>query len=96
MADNAGENDNAITELAKLFEIDPQTQRLRCLGHIINLVVKALLFGKGVSKLERELRGAADEAQFEIWGRKGPIGKLHNLCVYINRNDKRRQVFRDC
>jgi hypothetical protein len=32
-----------------------------CLGHIINLVVKALLFGKGVSKVERELAGASSE-----------------------------------
>jgi hypothetical protein len=37
----------------KSFNID--FSRLRCLGHIINLVVKALLLGKGVSKVSWRL-----------------------------------------
>jgi len=96
MMDNAKDNDTALKELANRFSINVDYARLRCLGHIINLVVKALLFGEGVSKLERQLAGASDDEAFEIWNRKGPIGKLHNLCVYINRNSARRQIFREC
>lgn len=31
---------------------------------------------------------------FKIWHKKDPIGKLHNLVVYINWNDSRREEFR--
>lgn len=95
MMDNATDNDSALEELASRFDIDVDHARLRCLGHIINLVVKALLFGKGVSKFERQLAGASDDEAFKIWNSRGPIGKLHNICVYINRNSARQQIFRE-
>ena len=97
--DNANDNDTCIKFIADAFGLDNgwvAQSRLRCLGHIINLVVKALVFGKGVSKLERELQLAGDNEAFKIWSSKGPIGKAHNICVYINRNDARRQEFRLC
>jgi hypothetical protein len=78
-----------------LNEIDIDFSRLRCLGHIINLVVKALL-PKGVSKVERELAGASSEEAFKIWNKQGPIGKLHNICVYVNTNSTRQTVFKGC
>jgi hypothetical protein len=96
MMDNAKDNDTALKELATRFDIDIKFSRLRCLGHVINLVVKALLFGKGVSKFERQLAGASDEALFEIWNSQGPIGKLHNICVYVNVNSTRQAAFRAC
>ena len=46
--DNASNNDSALVELARLLAIrniqfKPEISRLRCFGHIINLVVKAFL-----------------------------------------------------
>ena len=41
MMDNAKDNDTALKELATRFDIDIKFSRLRCLGHVINLVVKA-------------------------------------------------------
>jgi|SRR5579871_587557 len=96
MMDNARDNDTALKELATRYDIDVDSSRLRCLGHIINLVVKALLFGKGVSKLERQLAGASFDEAFKIWNSKGPIGKLHNICVYVNQNSTRMEMFKDC
>jgi hypothetical protein len=96
MMDNARDNDAAVKELAKGFNIDVDFSRLRCLGHIINLVVKALLFGKGVSKVEWELAGASSEEAFKIWNSRGPIGKLHDICVYVNLHSTRQEVFREC
>jgi hypothetical protein len=96
MMDNARDNDTALRELATRFDIDVDLSRLRCLGHIINLVVKALLFGKSVSKLEQKLAGASSDEAFKIWNSKGPVGKLHNICIYINRNSTRQTAFRDC
>jgi hypothetical protein len=96
MMDNAKDNDTALTELATRFDIDAKSSRLRCLGHVINLVVKALLFGKGVSKFERQLAGASDKELFKIWNSQGPIGKLHNICVYVNVNSTRQTAFKAC
>lgn len=96
MMDNAKDNDTALKELATRFDIDIDFSRLRCLGHVINLVVKALLFGKGVSKVERQLAGASDEETFKIWNSHGPIGKLHNICVYVNVNSTRQTAFKAC
>ena len=96
MMDNAKENDVAIRALAQTFPINEKKQRLRCAGHIINLITKALLFGKGVGKFQKELLGASDDATFDLWRRNGPIGKLHNTVTYINRSDSRRQEFGRC
>lgn len=92
--DNAKNNDTALQMLSTTLTIDPTKQRLRCAGHIINLVVKAILFGEGVSKFERALAGAGDDEQFDLWRKRGPIGKLHNIVVYINRSPQRQQQFR--
>jgi hypothetical protein len=49
--DNAGDNDKCLEALQRSFSsIDPEADRIRCIGHIINLVVKALLFGEGIAK----------------------------------------------
>lgn len=44
-ADNATNNDKALRLLTRNLEIDPVKQRLRCVGHILNLVCKAILYG---------------------------------------------------
>lgn len=45
MADNATNNDRAIEVLKNDLNIEPHKQRLRCACHILNLVVKAMLYG---------------------------------------------------
>ncbi|KAG6999750.1 Transposon Tf2-6 polyprotein [Fusarium oxysporum f. sp. conglutinans] len=94
MMDNAGNNDTCIQELAKQYPAIKLQSRLRCVGHMLNLIVKALLFGQGVSKMEQQLRGASDEERFEIWRKQSFIGKLHNFCVWVNRSDQRRELLK--
>ncbi|OBS20604.1 hypothetical protein FPOA_21196 [Fusarium poae] len=91
MMDNAASNDVCIQELAEQYPTINRESRLRCVGHMLNIIVKALLFGKGVSKLEKQLRAASDDERFEIWRKQSCIGKLHNFCVWINRSDQRRE-----
>jgi hypothetical protein len=94
MMDNAGDNDTCIMELKRYFPtIDEKEHRLRCAGHIFNLVTKAILFGKGVSKWQRKLLGASDDESFRLWREKGPIGRLHNFVKFIGRSDQRRTEF---
>jgi len=83
---------------------DAAEQRIRCIGHIFNLVVKAFLF-KGYiddSQLQSyddtQHRMATDE---EIQKRQkgfrklGPLGKLHNISVHIRASPQRTQDFKD-
>lgn len=44
IADNASNNDAALRLLSHHIDIKPAKQRLRCSGHMINLVVKAILY----------------------------------------------------
>jgi hypothetical protein len=71
-----------------------QERRLRCLGHIINLAVKLLLFNGNVGDLGKEIKQImADiqenvpahlrEARIKAWRARGVVGKLHNIIVYI-------------
>ena len=92
--DNAIDNNTILKELATWFNINISYSRLQCLGYIINLVIKALLFGKGVSKLERKLAGASYDEAFKIWNGIGPIGKLYNIYIYINHNSIRIIAFK--
>lgn len=94
MLDNAESNDTCLEALARWFPMDVSSRRLRCIGHIINLVVRAVIFGSNVSKFEAALREATDEFSFDIWAKKGSIGRLHNLATYIRRTDQRRQALR--
>jgi len=96
MMDNATDNNTMLKELATQFDINVGYLHLQCLGHIINLVIKALLFGKGISKLKRKLAGALYNKAFKIWNGIGPIGKLHNICVYINHNSTKMTTFKEC
>ena len=94
--DNVMDNDTMLKKLATWLDINVGYSCLRCLGYIINLVIKALLFGKGVSKLEWKLAGALYDEAFKIWNSIGLIGKLHNICVYINYNLTKMIIFKEC
>ncbi|XP_073287623.1 putative transcriptional regulator tpeD, partial [Primulina huaijiensis] len=95
--DNAGNNDTAIRELAALgLPIEEEETRMRCLGHTINLVVKAILFGEGMAAWEDKLRRVGDEDVFHLWREQaGVIGKLHNIVRYITRSSIRAKTFSD-
>lgn len=72
------------------------------MGHIINLVAKAFLHGDDCDAFLND--DAVDTAlavrnddilrrQQARWRAKGPVGKFHNLVVYIRASPQRRQVF---
>ena len=63
------------------------------MGYIINLIVKALIYGKGVSKLKRLIIGASDYIKFNLIRQRGFIGKIYNIVKYIIRLIGRREDF---
>jgi hypothetical protein len=102
VADNADSNDRAIAAILQHFgqlpaNGDISSRRSRCLGHIVNLAAKAFLFGKDTQAFEEvgEDSSMADikRAQ-ETWRKRGPVGKLHNIVVYIRASPQRRAHFK--
>ena len=104
VTDNATNNDVAIDIV--LLHFFPQMQketrrarRLRCLGHVINLAAKAFLYGEDSASFEQDMeghRGSSDQLkELKLWRTRGPVGKLHNIVVFICRSPQRRERFAD-
>jgi hypothetical protein len=74
MADNEDTNNTCLQTLKNTFKsIDLNRGRLRCIGHILNLVAQALLLGEGVSAFQKELACASAENLFKVWHKKGRL-----------------------
>ena len=56
MADNASPNDTALELLESELNINAAESRLRCTGHVINLVCKAILYGTDVHCVNEVIR----------------------------------------
>jgi hypothetical protein len=41
-----------LVELSKSMGFDPKAKRLRCMGHVLNLIAEAYLYGQDVSDFE--------------------------------------------
>ncbi|KAK2922697.1 hypothetical protein FoTM2_017550 [Fusarium oxysporum f. sp. vasinfectum] len=86
-----------IDSLLRRYDIqyDPKVHRLRCQGHIINLAAKAFLFVTDNEKLELDDPGVHNVTlkHIEAWRNKGPLGKIHNFVVFIQRSVQRSQKF---
>jgi hypothetical protein len=108
VADNADSNDTAIRAMLQVLRPDLNIEdcRSRCLGHILNLAAKAFLFGKETSAFEDavDLVNENDEAvesdkmkkAQDLWRKKGPVGRFHNIVVFIRSSPQRREAFRRC
>ncbi|KAK8120215.1 restless-like transposase [Apiospora kogelbergensis] len=95
--DNADNNDTAMRVIGNTYNFDGPSRRGRCFGHILNLSAKALLFGKDSEAFEGQLSDmeALSQAEWDLWRRRGPVGKLHNIIVDIHRSDRLTNLLRD-
>ncbi|KAG6989519.1 ATP-dependent DNA helicase pif1 [Fusarium oxysporum f. sp. conglutinans] len=61
--DNHDANDTMLDDIAKEIDgLDPVARRLRCSGHIMNLIVQAFLFRSKAKKIQEDEREGIDEA----------------------------------
>jgi hAT family C-terminal dimerisation region len=99
--DNATSNDTCVEEILKRLSINDtvERRRLRCLGHIINLSAKAFLFGSDPNAFEKDIENTQKYEELknerELWRKRGPIGKLHNIVTYILSTPQRREEFEE-
>jgi hypothetical protein len=97
--DNATPNDACVDTLGKSFgwsKEECKQRRLRCFGHIINLVAQAFIFGAESEIFEQTLdlyEKDVTDSNVKLWELRGPVGKLHYIVVYIRRTPQRRQAF---
>ena len=56
--------------------------------------MEAFLFGDDSKAFNKGLEGSeSPEERNEVWRKRGPVGKLHNIVYYITRTSKRIQKF---
>ena len=90
---NASNINTMITALSQQVPSITSHSRLRCTGHVINMVVKVLLYGEGITVFNRIIIRCSDSEAFELWRKFGALGKVHNTVTYIMRSDERQQQF---
>lgn len=97
IGDNVASNDVAVRCILHSIRPDikdPESRRVRCLGHIINLVAKAFLFGNDEESLEAEGMTKTQIQQLlnvrKEWLTSGPYGKFHNTVQFIRDTSQRR------
>ena len=104
VCDNATSNDVLCRILSTYLEEEedirwkPVFHRVRCIGHVINLAVLGFLFPGGrIERPELIPESDAEEAASPPRTVKnmGPLGKLHNIAVYIRNSPNRTKEFKD-
>lgn len=106
-SDNASVNDVTMREIESRLSIleppvafNPVEWRIRCIGHTLNLVAKAFLYGRNPDAFEDALlcfnRPDQEAERTAYWRSKaGPLGKLRNLVTAINASPQRRRAFEE-
>ena len=73
-----------LTFLGLPYDYNTTEHRIRCLGHILNLVVQDFLCVKDIEQAEGASLDEIDANQ-----RLGALGKLHNLAVSYTRDPQK-------
>ena len=68
-------------------------ERLWCVSYIINLIIKALIYGKGISKFKRLIIGISNYIKFNFMRQRDFIDKLYNIIKYIIQLIRRYKDF---
>jgi len=94
--DNAANNGTMIRSIARTLidqnaNYNPQCRRLRCMGHVLNLSIKAFAFGDSGSSQELLDVIVVTDETMALWRKLGPGGKAPNITVYICSSVQRKQ-----
>jgi hypothetical protein len=91
--DNVTNNNTTLVELLKSMGFDLRTKRLRYMGHILNLIAEAYLYGQDASDFEQQFNEKGLKGRRELWRSRGELGKLHNLVAHVMASGKRSELF---
>ena len=65
--DNASNNDTCMQELGLELNFNHKFRRLRCAGHMINLMAKQVLFGKESNVFDLEAASLSTDNDLDTW-----------------------------
>jgi len=91
--DSAPNNDTILKELGQSMGFNPKEKRLRCMGHIFNLITKFYLYGQDTSTFDDTFKEAGSEKRRQLWRQRDKLGKLHNLVAHVMALGKRSDIF---
>jgi hypothetical protein len=91
--DNAKNNDTTLQELSSLMGFDPIAKRLRCMGHVLNLIAESYFFGQDEASWKDDFKKAGPGERRKLWRQRGELGKLHNLVAHVMNSGKRTDLF---
>ncbi|KAF5622400.1 secreted in xylem 2 [Fusarium tjaetaba] len=103
ICDNVASNDICLRNLyttldASITAADTEAQRLRCFGHILNLVAQTFLYGDDIAsfKLQSEAYDMLErvEENLEPWRAKGLVRKLYNSVKFIRPSPQCTEAFK--
>jgi hypothetical protein len=95
MTDSVTNNDTCIEALGLEYNFNPLHRRLRCSGHKINLVARAMLWGIHEEAFENELAAVdLEDHDLSIWRKKGLLGKMRNTIIWIRSSPQRNEAFK--
>jgi hypothetical protein len=88
--DNAKNNDTTIEIISRELGFVSKARQGCCFGHTLNLSAKSILFGHKADRFKRQLseQEPLSEAKYLLWQKRGLVGKLPNIVVFIHRSDK--------
>ena len=113
--DNHGSNDVLCAALGNFLEEEkgitwqPKHRRIRCHGHVINLIVQAFLFMESKEAVDAACKEIEelDEASYDMdmiqawkkhrdlgWREMGALGKVHNTALHIRADNFRYSEFK--
>ena len=86
--DNAGNNGTIIRAIARMLmdqdvSYNPENRRFRCMGHVLNLSIKAFWFGDSAGLNDLLDVIVVTQETMAQWRIIGPWGKAHNITAYI-------------
>lgn len=96
VTDNASNNTTCLKFLSEEFGFIRPDYHIRCAGHVLNLVAKAILIGSDVDAFESDLEDLRfEDHELNKWREKGPTGTLHNVVKYITGSPQHIEAFED-
>ncbi|KAM3519811.1 hypothetical protein MY4038_009655 [Beauveria bassiana] len=103
VSDNAATNDTCLQNFypnldSSMKAADVRARRMRCYGHVLNLVARAFLYGEDYEAFEAESQVldllSRQEEELRHWRKKGPVGKLHNIVKFVRSSPQRSELFK--
>ena len=65
------------------MSFNPVAKRLYCMGHMLNLVAEAYLFGQDAASFQDDYKKAGPNKRRGLWRIRGELRKLYNLVAHI-------------